>query len=47
MVLWYRQPTERRLEAVPIGNGYMGAMVFGGIQQERIALNEPSFWSGR
>jgi len=47
MVLWYRQPGEKWLEAMPIGNGYMGAMVFGGIQQERIALNESSFWSGR
>jgi alpha-L-fucosidase 2 len=47
MVLWYRQPGEKWLEAMPIGNGYMGAMVFGGIRQERIALNESSFWSGR
>jgi alpha-L-fucosidase 2 len=47
MVLWYRQPAEKWLEALPIGNGYMGAMVFGGLQQERIALNESSFWSGR
>src|ERR1700686_2940015 len=47
MVLWYRQPAEKWLDALPIGNGYMGAMVFGGIQQERIALNESSFWSGR
>ena len=47
MVLWYRQPAEKWLDAAPIGNGYMGAMVFGGIQQERIALNESSFWSGR
>ena len=47
MVLWYRQPGEKWLEAMPMGNGMMGAMVFGGIQQERIALNESSFWSGR
>jgi alpha-L-fucosidase 2 len=47
MVLWYRQPGEKWLDAMPIGNGYMGAMVFGGIQQERIGLNESSFWSGR
>ncbi len=47
MVLWYRQPGEKWLEGLPIGNGYMGAMVFGGIQQERIALNESTFWSGR
>jgi alpha-L-fucosidase 2 len=47
MVLWYRQPAEKWLEAMPMGNGLMGAMVFGGIQRERIALNESSFWSGR
>jgi alpha-L-fucosidase 2 len=47
MVLWYRQPGEKWLEAMPIGNGIIGAMVFGGIQHERIALNECTFWSGR
>ena len=47
MVLWYRQPAAKWLEAMPIGNGLIGAMVFGGTQQERIALNESSFWSGR
>jgi alpha-L-fucosidase 2 len=47
MVLWYRQPAEKWLEAMPLGNGLIGAMVFGGPQQERIALNESSFWSGR
>ena len=47
MVLWYRQAAEKWLEASPLGNGFMGAMVFGGIEQERIALNESSFWSGR
>ncbi|HEX3857078.1 MAG TPA: glycoside hydrolase family 95 protein [Verrucomicrobiae bacterium] len=47
MVEWYRQPAVKWLDAMPIGDGYMGAMVFGGIQQERIALNESSFWSGR
>ena len=47
MVLWYRQPGVEWLEAMPIGNGIMGAMVFGGVQRERIALNESSFWSGR
>ena len=47
MVLWYRQPGEKWLDAMPIGNGIIGAMVFGGIERERIALNESSFWSGR
>jgi len=47
MVLWYKQPGVKWLEGIPIGNGYMGAMVFGRVQHERIALNESSFWSGR
>jgi alpha-L-fucosidase 2 len=47
MLLWYRQPAKTWLEAMPMGNGLMGAMVFGGIQRERIALNEGTFWSGR
>ncbi len=47
MVLWYRQPATAWLQAIPMGNGMIGAMVFGGVSQERIALNESSFWSGR
>lgn len=47
MVLWYRQPASAWLQALPLGNGMIGAMVFGGVAQERIALNESSFWSGR
>jgi alpha-L-fucosidase 2 len=47
MVLWYRQPGQKWLEGLPLGNGIMGAMVFGGVPQERIALNEGTFWSGR
>jgi alpha-L-fucosidase 2 len=47
MVLWYKQPGEQWTEGLPIGNGYMGAMIFGRIQNERIALNESTFWSGR
>jgi alpha-L-fucosidase 2 len=47
MVLWYRQPATKWLEALPLGNGLIGAMAFGGTRQERIALNESSFWSGR
>ena len=38
MVLWYKQPGVKWLDGMPIGNGYMGAMVFGRIQKERIAL---------
>lgn len=47
MMLWYRQPATTWLQAMPIGNGMIGAMVFGSVPQERIALNESSFWSGR
>lgn len=47
MLLWYRQPAKIWLEAMPMGNGRMGAMVFGGVEKERIALNEGTFWSGR
>ena len=45
-VLWFRQPAEQWLDALPVGNGRLGAMVFGGIRQERIALNEDTLWSG-
>jgi alpha-L-fucosidase 2 len=45
--LWYQQPaTSWQHEALPIGNGRIGAMVFGRIDRERIALNEESVWSG-
>jgi alpha-L-fucosidase 2 len=45
--LWYRQPAHRWEEALPVGNGRLGAMVFGGIEQERLQLNEDSLWSGK
>ncbi|NLG25549.1 MAG: glycoside hydrolase family 95 protein [Clostridiales bacterium] len=45
-VLWYRRGAEKWVEALPIGNGRIGAMVFGGVEEERIALNEDSLWSG-
>jgi alpha-L-fucosidase 2 len=44
--LWYRQPADQWTEALPLGNGRLGAMVFGGIRSEQIALNEDSLWSG-
>ncbi len=46
LALWYRQPAQRWLEALPIGNGRLGAMVFGGVTDERLELNEATFWSG-
>jgi len=45
--LWYRQPAKEWTEAQPIGNGRLGAMVFGGTETERIQLNEDTIWAGR
>jgi len=44
--LWYRHPARRWVEALPIGNGRLGAMVFGDPSAERLQLNEDSFWAG-
>ncbi|WP_054027791.1 glycosyl hydrolase family 95 catalytic domain-containing protein [Bacillus sp. FJAT-28004] len=44
--LWYKQEASRWEEALPIGNGRIGGMVFGGVNQERIQLNEDTLWSG-
>jgi len=46
LTLWYRQPAQQWVEALPAGNGRLGAMVFGGIQSERIQLNEETIWDG-
>lgn len=46
LVAWYRQPATRWVEASVLGNGRLGGMVWGGVQQERIDLNEDTFWSG-
>ena len=43
--LWYKQPAQNWNEALPIGNGRLGAMVFGGTSEERIQLNEESVWT--
>lgn len=45
--LWYKKPAENWVEALPLGNGRLGAMVFGGIDTELIQLNEETLWSGR
>jgi alpha-L-fucosidase 2 len=44
--LWYRQPANEWVEALPVGNGRLGAMVFGGVALERLQLNEDTFFSG-
>lgn len=47
LVLWYDAPAENwETEALPLGNGRLGAMVFGGPAHDRIALNEDTLWSG-
>ncbi|MCU1314328.1 MAG: Alpha-L-fucosidase [Acidobacteriaceae bacterium] len=44
--LWYTDPAERWFQALPVGNGRLGGMVFGGVSMERIALSESTAWSG-
>ncbi|WP_029288438.1 glycoside hydrolase N-terminal domain-containing protein [Pedobacter sp. R20-19] len=44
--LWYNQPAKNWNEALPIGNGRLGAMVFGRIEDELIQLNEETLWTG-
>jgi alpha-L-fucosidase 2 len=44
--LWFRQPASMWSEALPIGNGSLGAMVFGGVERDRLQLNADTLWSG-
>ena len=44
--LWYDKPASHWLQALPIGNSHLGAMVYGGTLTEEIQLNEETFWSG-
>lgn len=44
--LWYRQPAKAWTEALPVGSGKLGAMVFGGAAAERLQLNEDTLWAG-
>ena len=46
-MLWYQHPAQRWGDALPIGNGRLGGMVFGGIAKERIQLNEDTIWNGK
>src|SRR4051812_19247125 len=46
MVLWYEEPALQWSEALPLGNGRLGGMVFGGVIDEHIQLNEDTLWSG-
>jgi alpha-L-fucosidase 2 len=46
LTLWYRQPARQWVQALAVGNGRLGAMVFGGVNQERLQLNEDTLWAG-
>jgi hypothetical protein len=46
-VLWFRAPARNWNEALPVGSGRLGAMVFGGITDERLQLNEDTVWAGQ
>src|SRR5438477_7982928 len=46
LTLRYRRPVGLWVEALPVGNGHLGAMVFGGIAHERIQFNEQTVWTG-
>ncbi|KAA9339479.1 glycoside hydrolase family 95 protein [Hymenobacter busanensis] len=47
LTLWYSKPAEKWTDALPLGNGRLGAMVFGGVGQERLQFNETTLWTGR
>src|SRR6202453_3455831 len=44
--IWFNEPANDYTESSPLGNGRLGAMMFGGVDEERIVLNENSVWSG-
>ena len=44
--MWFKHPAKNWNEALPIGNGKLGAMVYGGMDVEEFALNEDTFWAG-
>ena len=44
--LWYNKPAQQWTEALPVGNGRLGAMVFGGVESEQLQLNEDTLWAG-
>jgi alpha-L-fucosidase 2 len=45
-LIWHTEPAGIWEDALPIGNGRLGAMVYGGVEEERIQLNEDTYWSG-
>lgn len=46
LTLWYKKPATQWVEALPVGNGHIGAMVFGGVEEELLQLNESTLYSG-
>jgi alpha-L-fucosidase 2 len=46
MKIWFNKPADNWNEALPVGNGRLGAMIFGGVESERLELNEESVWTG-
>jgi len=46
VLLWYDQPAAKWEDAMPVGNGRLGAMVFGKTDEERIQFNEDTYWTG-
>ncbi len=46
LTLWFKKPAENYIESCPVGNGRLGGMMFGGIDKDRVVLNEQTMWSG-
>jgi alpha-L-fucosidase 2 len=46
LTLWYEKPADKWAQSLPIGNGRLGAMIFGGIKEEHLQLNEDTLWGG-
>lgn len=47
LILWYDKPATKWEQALPVGNGHLGAMIFGGVDKERIQFNEHTVWTGK
>jgi len=45
-LMWFKEPADRWENALPVGNGRLGGMIFGGVDEERIQLNEDTYYSG-
>ena len=45
--LWYKEPAKKWEEALPVGNGRLGAMIYAGIEKEKIQFNEETLWTGQ